>query len=382
MKLIKVAHLTSVHPRYDTRIFLKMCTSLAKIENYKISLVVADGNGDEIKNNVRIYDLGKPKNRVNRLLEITKKMYLKAKDLNSDIYHIHDPELIWVGLKLKSKGKKVIFDIHENISLQILDKEYLNNFLRFFISKSYRLYEYLNLKKFDYLILAENSYYKYYKFLNKKIEIILNMPDYEFLKQFESSTRNRNEIFYIGSISINRGIDVISQAISLLKSEIPDILVKLVGPYDESVIKTIKKYNIEKNVVLFGRLPLFEGYKHSLYSRIGIAILKPIGNYLYSYSTKIFEYMAIGLPVITSNFKIYKEIVEKNKCGLCVDPLNAKEIAEAIRYILMNPKEAAEMGANGKKAVFEKYNWSVEEIKLLKVYEELINNEDSNNNWR
>ena len=110
--MVTITHLTSAHPRYDTRIFFKECISLAK--NYKVNLIVADGLGDEEKNTVYIYDVGKVEGRLNRIFKTTKKVLQRAIELDSDVYHLHDPELIPIGLKLKKMGKKVIFDAHED----------------------------------------------------------------------------------------------------------------------------------------------------------------------------------------------------------------------------------------------------------------------------
>lgn len=369
----KIIHLTSAHARYDTRIFIKMCSSLAKNENYKVSLVVADGNGDEIKNGVTIVDVGaKSGGRISRMTTTVKKVFQKAKELNGDIYHLHDPELIPIGLKLKKSGKKVIFDIHENIAVQILDKEYMPKCVRLVISKIYRIYESVSLEKFDALILAEISYVQYYKKLNKKIQIVLNMPEIESLKNFVSSSRDKNEIFYIGGISNNRGFDVTVKALELLLKKIPDVFIHFIGPYSKQLLEDVNVSKVENNMKMYGAMPLFEGLEYSTNSKVGISILKPIGNYIHSYSTKIFEYMALGLPVITSNFQLYKDVIENYNCGICVNPLEPKEIATAIEYIITHPKEAEQMGQNGRKAVMEKFNWSVEERKLFEVYGELI----------
>lgn len=84
--MVRITHLTSAHQRYDTRIFLKMCSSLAKNKDYKVSLVVADGKGDELKNSVNIIDVGaKSGGRISRMTTTVKKVYQKAKELNSDI---------------------------------------------------------------------------------------------------------------------------------------------------------------------------------------------------------------------------------------------------------------------------------------------------------
>jgi len=81
--------------------------------------------------------------------------------------------------------------------------------------------------------------------------------------------------------------------------------------------------------------------------------------------------MSAGIPIIASNFPLWREIVEGNQCGLCVDPLEPKAIGEAIQFLIDHPAEAEKMGKNGRQAVEQKYNWSIEEDKLLKLYKEL-----------
>ncbi|MFT6842928.1 MAG: glycosyltransferase involved in cell wall biosynthesis [Psychroserpens sp.] len=368
---VKITHLTSAHSRYDTRIFLKECVSLAKLKKYEVSLVVADNKDHETKNSINIYDVGKLEGRINRAFITTRKIFKKAKELDSDIYHFHDPELISVGLKLKKLGKKVIFDVHENTSLQIKDKEYLPKISRGLLSKVYRIYEKIYLKKFDYLILAEKSYQNYYENLSQKFEVVLNMPDIEPLVNVVNN-KDKNELFYIGGISNNRGLDVTIEAIKILKDEFPDVFMHYVGSYDQKILDNLDLKSIENNVKFYGEMPLLDGLQYSRNAKIGLSILKPIENYTKSYSTKIFEYMALGMPVITSNFQLYKDVVERFNCGICINPLKSKELADAITYLFNNPKEARQMGENGAKVVSEKYNWKREEKKLLKIYQEIL----------
>ena len=82
----------------------------------------------------------------------------------------------------------------------------------------------------------------------------------------------------------------------------------------------------------------------------------------------MFEYMASGIPVIASNFEKWIPIIEGNSAGICVDPYNIEEIANAIKYLKENPQNAVEMGKNGRRAFEEKYNWQMEEIKLIDLY--------------
>ena len=367
----KIIHLSSVHNRFDTRIFTKICQTLTT-KYLNVSLVVADGSGHEVKNGITIFDVGTTDGgRLSRFIFTTKRMFEKAKELDADIYHLHDPELIPIGLKLKKLGKKVIMDIHENVALQIKDKKYAPFFFRNIISKLYRIFEIISLKKFDALVLAEKSYVHYYADLNKKITVILNMPDLDALKSFKNIKREKNEIFYIGGISNDRGFDVIIKALKILKIQFPNIKMHYVGPYSKKLVNSADLKGIDKNIKFYGMIPLIKGIEHSMNAKVGISILKPIANYKESYSTKIFEYMALGLPVVTSNFKLYKDIIEKHNCGLCVDPLNPQEIAKKIEFIFKNPIESKKMGLNGIKLTKEKFNWKIEEKKLFALYKNL-----------
>jgi len=105
--------------------------------------------------------------------------------------------------------------------------------------------------------------------------------------------------------------------------------------------------------------------------QVGLSILMPIENYLESYSTKIFEYMAIGLPVITSNFPLYQEVVERYECGFCVDPADPQELADRITELSKNNELILEFSTNGIRAAESKFNWNREEQKLLAVYQTL-----------
>jgi glycosyltransferase involved in cell wall biosynthesis len=113
------------------------------------------------------------------------------------------------------------------------------------------------------------------------------------------------------------------------------------------------------------------GWNRLARSKAGIVTFLPAPNHIDAQPNKVFEYMSAGVPVIASHFPLWREIVEGNQCGLCVDPHEPEQIAEAIDYLLGHPDEARRMGENGMRAVQDRYNWAIEERKLRKFYEGL-----------
>ena len=366
---MKVCHLSSVHQRNDTRIFFKECMTLQK-NGFDTFWVVADGLGDETKFGVSILDVGSSSNRFYRIFLSTIKVYNRAKKLNADVYHFHDPELAPICLLFRLIGKPVIFDVHENIGEQIKDKKWLNPIFSIFLSY---IYNFLNtfFTKFYNIIIAEYSYAEIYEKINSKhhFDVVLNFPEVQFLEQFKNVKRQGNEFFYIGVVSNERGLDVILDALGLLASKNYDFKMHFVGRVFDKVDWN-KHSKIRDKVIFYGRKSLDEGYAISSQCVAGLAVLKPIGNYVGSYPTKVFEYMAIGLPTITSDFALYKQIVEENKVGWCVDPHSSDALADImISVIESNSLEEISQSAVSSS---EKYSWQSESKKLLNMYKTIL----------
>lgn len=361
----KIVHLTSVHSRYDIRILLKECSSLANA-GYDVSLVVADGLGNEEKNGVKIYDVGKQNGRINRILKTTKNVLKKCIDLNADLYHFHDPELIPIAVKLKRIKKKVIFDSHEDFASDILTKDYIPSILRFFISNAFKMYDTISCKKFDVIVTATKAISEIYKKRGCKTVIINNYPILDELATIDNFEKEKICCF-TGAQNQIRGIKELVIAAEYINGKL-----YLAGPKTETFGKELKSLNGWKNVVDLGNLSRQEVAKLFGKSFVGLVTYLPAPNHVDAQPNKLFEYMSVGLPVIASNFPLWKEIVVDNDCGLCVDPTNPKEIADAINYFFNNNNKSLEMGLNGKKAVENIYNWKPEEVKLISLYKELI----------
>jgi len=369
-KCFSVVHLTSVHRRYDSRIFIKMCSTLALASNdFNISLIVADGLGDEVRNLVSIIDVG-PKigGRLSRMTKTVIQVYIKAKNLDADIYHLHDPELLPLASKLKKLGKIVIFDWHEDVPKQLLGKPYLNFFIRNILSKIFGYYETLLCPKLDAVITATPYIRDKFSRINSNTIDINNFPKLEEFTVGSDWSKKENEVAYIGTFSKIRGIEEIVNSMSYTEG----VRLNLGGIFCEKKFENKVKKNIGwSKVNELGFLDRTQINCVLSKSKVGLVILHPAVNYLESFPVKMFEYMATGIPVICSNFPLFCEIIQSNHCGICVDPLNPKVIGETIQFLIDHPNEAEKMGRNGRQAVEQKYNWAVEEGKLLDLYRSL-----------
>lgn len=366
---MKVCHLTSVHPRLDTRIYLKECTSLAK-HGHHVSLVVADGKGDELRDDVQIVDVGASSGRLARMLHAPARVLAKGLALDADIYHLHDPELIPIGLKLKRRGKKVIFDAHEDVSRQLLGKPYLSKPTKEVLSRVFAVYEQWACRRLDGVVAATPFIRDKFAAMGVRTVAINNFPLEGELATGELNWRQKqNQVCYVGGIGRIRGILEVVRAMGQVQS---GAQLQLVGRFNERALETQAQNEPGWQQVdalgFLGRKEVAQVLERSVG---GLVTFLPSPNHVDAQPNKMFEYMSAGVPVIASHFPLWREIVEGNECGICVDPLDPRDIARAIDFLVKHPQEAERMGRNGQRAVAGRYNWSIEEAKLLAFYAEL-----------
>ena len=361
----RIVHLTSAHPRHDTRIFIKQCRTLAA-HGYDVTLVVADGRGAELRDGVRIVDAGHLPGRFNRITKTTRRVAEQAIALDADLYHLHDPELIPAGLTLKRLGKTVIFDSHEDVPRQLLGKPYLGRLSRQLLSRSFALFERYACARFDGIVTATPFIRERFLSINPNTVDVNNFPMIGELGAPVPWADKRAEICYVGGIGAIRGIGELVQAAALLRSP---ARINLVGQFSEPAVELAVKADpgwAKVNPLGFlDRAGVREVMQRSV---AGVVAFHPLPNHMDAHPTKMFEYMSSGIPVIASNFPLWRAIIEGNQCGLCIDPHDPKALAAAIDYMVTHPALARRMGENGRKAVLAQYNWAVQARKLTDFY--------------
>lgn len=369
----KICHISTAHGKFDDRIFYKECLSIAE-HGFDVSCIV-QSEVNETVNGVKILKLPIFKNRLYRMLINPLIATCKVLKNRYRIVHLHDPELLFVGICLKIFGKVVIYDMHELVYSQINDKDWISNrSIKRIISLIYQKLERISVHLFDRIILAEDGYkdyfFKNYKPYMNKVFFIRNFPILKLIHDSKAIKFDKNDkyiILYAGGLTKIRGIKEIVDALSYIDK-----------PIEFWILGKFENDNYHNECILspgwtkvkyIGHVNHSEVYSYILSCDIGISLLYPLPNYLSSLPVKAFEYMACEKPMIMSDFQYWEEVF-KDVAVFC-NPKDSKAIADSITSIICNVENAKNMGKKGRQLIIEKYSWESESQKLVDIYKQL-----------
>ena len=364
---MKVCHISTVHPRYDVRIFEKECRSLAAF-GYDVTLIVNDQKEDEAIDGVQILSLRRsPRNRFDRMTRIADLAFKEAMKVDAEIYHLHDPELLRIADKLRKRGKKVIFDSHEFTAEQIIEKPYLPKWSRRLVSKAYKKYEDLILQKLSGLIVpCTFEGQDYFSNIHIPKVIIGNCPTKHLVSDVDLPLDYRkNKVAYVGGISRDRGLFDMVRGVSQSGKELV-----LIGEMSGEDFDDLKKMPEYECVHYLGRMPHEKAMEELKKCSIGLCLLNDSGQYLKcgNLPTKMYEYMALGIPVVMSKAPYWEKVLERYPFGIAVDVKNSDEISSAICELTSDEAAYHNFSQTAKIAILEVMNWENDEKKLHEFY--------------
>lgn len=364
--------MTSVHKHNDPRIFYKECLSLVDA-GYEVHLV-APGAPTAVCDGVFVH--GVSNDCSFRPARMTRTVFLvlkKALEVDASVYHFHDPELIFAGVILKLFGKKVIYDVHEDVPQLVLSRQYIPRHLKRALSHGVNLVEKSLSAFLDYIVTATEAIEHNFKPYNKNtctVKNYLSLKSMDLVQSPPPEDDGTFRLIFIGVIYNERGISQAVAALNLLQDFPVEFLVY--GPVKEEYLEELRRQDVHLKMKYGGVLAYPEIFPALQGASAGYICDLPFKRHMEGLPVKLFDYMASGLPVIASDFPLWREIVEGNNCGICVDPLRPEQIAQAVRDLHADSALRAEMGRNGLKGVTEKYNWELESAKLRGVYAELV----------
>ncbi len=329
--------------------------------------MIAPNVEDQFLNGVNIRGVQLPKSRLKRMHSLDA-VYQRMVEVNADLYHFHDPELIPLACKAKKHGKKVIFDSHEDVPLQISEKTWIPWIIRKPLSATYRRYEERRLKKFDALVTVTPSIVERLKKCNTSTYQITNYPIY---KDIEDKRVWNSNICFTGNISPQWMHENIIR--SAKKAGVKYVLAGKANEKYFDALKSMPEWVIVDYKGVVSSDAVIQIQQNGI---AGVALNDYVANVGYKLgslgNTKLFEYMMAGIPVIATDFILWKEIVDKYECGICVNPRDTDAITSAILYLKEHPEDSKRMGDNGIKAVREHYNWESQETILLDMYNKVL----------
>lgn len=379
MKAIKVCHLASRHKMNDMRIFEKECKTLAKA-GFDVTLI---GYGEEPKtetiDGVHCISLYCPiKNNIELLRKRNKLSLATALEVDADIYHLHEPELLPVGMKLKRKGKIVIFDSHEYYGWQLHDNIHKIKiiktpaFLMKVIGNLYMRYEKSVCMKLDAVVqVCTMNGVDYFENRCRKTLFIRNLPSLsDYTRKTPVDFGKVPSVAMIGGITKERGITQLVEATQRVGGRL--LLAGAFMPKSyENELQSMPAYACVDYKGFLGKNGMVSVLEQA---NIGASTILNIGQYnkIDTFPTKVYDYMSMELPVVISNTAFAKKMNDKYHFGICVNPEDVDEISKTIIWLKEHPEQAVEMGKNGRKAIEDEFNWEKEGEKLVAFYKQLL----------
>lgn len=343
-----------------------MCKTLSR--SFRVYLIVADGKGNELFDNIEIIDIGK-QSRVLSILRNQPNLYNVVKSINANIYHFHDPELLPFALKMQKAGYKFIYDVHEDLPLDIFNKDKIPQLFRPLISFFVKKYENYSVKRLSFVVTATDHIKNKLAKSTNKVVSIKNYPDLNVDYFNDIQYTKNNSICYLGLLNKSRGILELLNVIKISNVHL-NLAGRFVNPEFQSLCESSEGW---LNTSYYGNIPQHDSISLMRNSAIGMMLHHPNKAYSYALPIKLLEYMACGLPIIVSDYPICREILGESNCGYLVNVFDEEKIKTHIHFLLNNPDIAEQMGMEGRKLVETKYNWINELNSLESVYYQILN---------
>ena len=374
---MKICHITFDHFWNDTRVYKKEILTQRE-EGFDVILFGWDKPKTNIDNGVRFisyFDHQLSKKERMKLMISNSDVVRELIKLNADIYQFHDFTLLEVGRKLKKAGMHVIFDSHENYLGTIPFKLGKNKLGTIVFDKLLDRYYKRVVSSFDAVFTVSPNMVEAIKKYNPKTYMVSNYPS---IKNYAEPAKYDKEDFFVfqGTVYGFSNQKYIVEAINKVKS---NARYKIIGNVFENEKKIIEDNDTQKRVDIVGWMEKEDLDRNMQQSLGGIVVFDYTPECCFKEgqlgSNKIFEYMLCGLPVICTDFTLWKElIIDKYNCGICVEPQNAEQLKDAMEWIISHPEEAKAMGQRGHDAILNEFNWEKGLRQYFDYYSQIVEN--------
>jgi glycosyltransferase involved in cell wall biosynthesis len=372
----RVCHVCSAHPVGDFRVFHRLCVALADA-GYEVHLIATGERGESYtERGVVVHPLREPATRAQRLARRSTVARLAAR-LDPDLFHVHEPELL--GPVLAHSGSApVVWDVHESYLDIITERAWIPRWLKPFARTVWDWRERRLVQRCAAVVPTSEWIAARYRPLHERVVLVCNFPDLAWIESLPPVIRDGRTCVYAGLITPNRGLSSVVRALGILKTRGLEVALELAGipdtsGYLEALLDEARVLGVDHLVRYHGVLPLADAIALQHRASIGVVTSLPEArNNQLNVPVKLMDLMALGLPTVFSDFPNNQELAGVHGAGIAVDPTRPEDIADGIARLVKDPDLARRMGAAGRRAIRERFNWSVERAKLLALYEDLL----------
>jgi len=364
MKSKSICIVAPVHYYDDVRVFKKQAISLAS-DCFTVKLY-SRANHDFLEEGVQVVATPTFKGRIKRFLYLPVLAMKLIRD-RSDVYLLHNPDTLPILFILKLFGRKVVYDTHEDFSKRILMRGWLPSVLRPILAKLIEFSEKVAYFISDGFIVTQKALVEKYGtecFLVENAPIVSKELTEKVENSYAEISRDNKltssfKLIYVGGISVDRGIIDILNGLTIINEDFFCELI-LIGPAPDELLTVMKEHEAWKYVSYKGRLLQHNAFSWMRCADVGLIWLRDIGDYSETSPNKLFEYGAMGIPFIATNFQLWKSKLSGYKSGVYIEPESLEQFVSSVKFFYNNPQERSLMGSNGHSFVHEKYNWSTE----------------------
>jgi glycosyltransferase involved in cell wall biosynthesis len=286
------------------------------------------------------------------------------------VVHVHDFELLPLALVLQVAGYHVIYDVHEDVPRDVLLKGYLPPYARRVIGAVAAGIEHVAGWVLDGIVAATPQIAS--RFPPSKTWLVRNYPrlGHFHTPTFEQYTSRPSRAVYAGTLATFRGLDVMVRCAAALPAPRHVALAGAFGSHaDEHSWTSHPEWAA---VEYLGRVPYARVPEVLAQSRVGLFVAQPTATMVDAYPTKVFEYLAAGLPAVVADWPLLRELFAESGACVFVDPASPSEILEAVQRLLDDEATAWAMGQRGAAFVRARYDWEAEAERLDAAYRQVV----------
>lgn len=374
---MRVCHVCLSHPSDDSRVFSRECVSLVAA-GYEVHLIARSSQTREYcDQGVIVHPWPAFASRARRF-SAALGVAREARAIRADLYHVHEPELL-APILVAAGRRPVIWDAHEPYQEKVFEKSWIPERLKPVVSTGWKLAEWLLLGRCAAVVAVSDLMANRLVSANRRVCVLHNYSRLNMPAPVANPVagRRRNSCVFAGSLSQPNNVMGMIRAIGILKERGLDIRLELAGNAEDqasmdAINEEIRTLDIMDRVTFHGRLSREDALQLQAQSGIGLVIeLLNAGNKV-GYPIKMFELMSLGVPLVYSDLPTFQAVAGESKCGIPVDPNHTEQVADAIARIVNDAQLADRLGAAGNAAIQQRFNWELEEPKLLNLYRDLI----------